>query len=257
MMKSAILAFALLLTFASGASGSPGQNDGKAGLAPPANYQLLFIGNSHSSANGLPRLLKTLIEHGLPGSSVEAKTAPGWAYLSEHLENGSTQKVLLSRDWTHVILQAQKYSTTGRYSYPTDAAEEWIRRARKQNAIPILFPEWPRRGNLEEGRRIHTLHVEIAARESACVAPVGLAWDEARVRYPALRLYASDGNHSNLTGALLTAFVLYQVITRSEAVELPYIESINVPEDVQLKLSEVATTVRRQVPGTNAVVCVA
>jgi hypothetical protein len=208
-----------------------------------ANFEILFIGNSHSSSNNLPQLLTTLIEHGLSGTSAHAGLAPGWRFLSERLKDGSTEQVLQDHDWTHVILQAQKYSSSGRYHYPTDAAEEWIRRIKKLNAIPIMFPEWPRRGNLEEGQRVHKLHLQIAGREPACVAPVGLAWDEASAQLESVNLYAADGNHSNLNGALLSAFVLYQTITQSPADGLTYIKSINVPAETQLALREIAASV--------------
>jgi hypothetical protein len=209
----------------------------------PSNYEILFIGNSHSSSNNLPQLLTTLIEHSSPGTSAHASLAPGWSFLNERLEDGSTQQVLQGHTWTHVILQAQKYSSSGRYHYPTDAAEEWIRRIKKLNAMPVMFPEWPRRGNLEEGQRVHLLHLQIAGREPACVAPVGLAWNEARARLGSLNLYAADGNHSNLNGALLSAFVLYQSITQLPADGLAYIKSINVPAETQQALREIAASV--------------
>ncbi len=75
------------------------------------------------------------------------------------------------------------------YLYPTDAAEEWIRRVKAQTARPILFPEWPRLGNYEEGQRIHNLHLSISSRESACVAPIGLAWEESLAFDPGLQLH--------------------------------------------------------------------
>ena len=206
-------------------------------------YHLLFIGNSHSSANGLPGLVTTMIEAGLPGSPASAELAPGFGFLSERLDDGVTQQSLESRAWTHVVLQAQKYSTSGLYFYPTDAAEEWIRRVRARNAEPILFPEWPRKGNAEEGPRIHELHLSISAREPACVAPVGLAWEESIRTYPSLDLHAPDGNHSNINGAMLTAFVFYQLMTGQSASELPNIQGVPVSEEIQQKLADVASAV--------------
>lgn len=206
-------------------------------------YQILFIGNSHSSANGLPGLVATMIEAGLPGSSAAAELAPGYGYLSDRLDDGVTQQSLESSAWSHVVLQAQKYSTSGLYFYPTDAAEEWIRRVRARNALPMLFPEWPRKGNNEEGPRIHELHLGIAAREPACVAPVGLAWEESIRTFPSLELHADDGNHSNINGAMLTAFVFYQLITGQSATGLPYIQGVDVSEDIQLKLAGVASVI--------------
>ncbi len=197
------------------------------------DYEILLIGNSHSSKNNLPGLVAILIEKGLPSKTVHARTAPSWGFLVDHLQNKKTQRLLESQSWTHVILQAQKYSSSGRYYYPTTAAEELIRRAKLQDATPIMFPEWPRRGNTEEGQRVHELHLQIAAREPACVAPVGLAWQLILEQKPSLKLHAPDGNHSNRQGALLTAYVLYEVIAGKHAADLPNISSLKVSPEVQ------------------------
>jgi hypothetical protein len=211
-----------------------------------ADYELLFIGNSHSSVNGLPDLVAILIEATGQGKTANAALAPGSNFLAERLKDGTTQATLEARKWTHVFLQAQKYSSTGNYSYPTDAAEEWIRRIRKLNASPVMFPEWPRRGNTEEGQRVYDLHVSISTREPACVAPVGLVWDAFIFRYPAIALHAADGNHSNLNGALLTAYIFYQILTEKPANTLGYIAEIDVNEETQRKLKEVALDFHNQ-----------
>lgn len=214
-----------------------------ANTAVPETYELLFIGNSHSRVNDLPELVATLIRTGLPGKTVNAVAAPGLGFLSDRLGDGITQNMLNSQAWTHVILQAQKYSSTGRYTYPTDAAEVWIRLVKQQNARPILFPEWRRKWNNEEGVRIHNLHLSISSREPACVAPIGLAWEESIARYPELNLHADDRNHSNLKGALLTAYVFYELFTLQLADDLPYIPEIDVSADIQEKLRDVASFV--------------
>jgi len=197
------------------------------------DYEILLIGNSHSSRNDLPGLLAILVETGLPSKTVHAQTAPGWGFLDDHLQNKKTQRLLKNRSWTHVVLQAQKYSSSGRYFYPTTAAEELIRRVKLQDATPVMFPEWPRRGNTEEGQRVHELHLQIAAREPACVAPVGLAWQWFLEKNPSSKLHAPDGNHSNRQGALLAAYVLYEVITGEPAVALPNIPSLKVSAEMQ------------------------
>lgn len=234
---------ALLLFWAS----SPAAGD----ISPvpgTTDFQVLLIGNSHSSKNKLPDLLAAVIRTGQPGISVHAEAAPRWKFLSERLDDKVTTKALRSRNWTHVILQAQKYSTSGRYLHPTDAAEEWIRRVRRRGAAPVLFPEWGRRGEEDEGLRVHRLHMGIAEREPACIAPVGLAWEIMHRRDPAIRLHAYDGNHSNPTGALLTAFVLYQTVTGSPAEELPLIESTRVGAEVQEILRRAAGEAHRVIP---------
>jgi hypothetical protein len=238
-MKNFLTRILILMLFSGNIMGA----ESSIKVNPVEAYELLFIGNSHSAANGLPDLVATLIETGLPGKTANSAQAPGFGFLSDRLGDGVTQQSLDSRPWTHVILQAQKYSSSGLYDYPTDAAEIWIRLVKERNARPILFPEWPRRGNTEEGFRVHNLHLGIASRESACVAPVGLAWDESIASYPDLNLYAPDGNHSNLLGALLTAYVFYELFTGQPAVDLPYIPEIEVAADSQQRLRDVASSV--------------
>jgi hypothetical protein len=211
-------------------------------------FQVLLIGNSHSARNNVPDLIENLIEVGQPGAIVHVDNAPRWVFLAERIGDKVTQKSLESRPWTHVVLQAQKYSSSGRYYYPTDAAEEWIRRVRKLDAEPVLFPEWPRKGNAEEGPRVHGLHMGIAEREPACVAPMGLAWQIVRDDNPEIQLYARDGNHSNRAGALLAALVLYQAITGRPADELPDISKGRIDPEVQSILRAAASNAHRALP---------
>ena len=207
--------------------------------ADDSDYAVLLLGNSHSSRGDLPGMLQQLLASG-GNASAKVEAARHWAFLAERLEDGKTQEILGSRPWTHVVLQAQKYSTSGQYIYPTAAAEEWIRRSRSIGAQPILFPEWARRGNTEEGVRVHRLHLEIAAREPACVAPIGLAWEIMLDTNPGIRLHKSDGNHANRTGALLTAYVLYATITERPIKELPQAKIRGVPDEKQIMLRAAA-----------------
>ncbi len=214
--------------------------------ASPADVAVLLIGNSHSSKGELPKKLRLLLEAGLPGSTATVVRAPRWDFLAGRLNDGVTQKTLESDRWTHVVLQAQKYSTSGRYSYSTDAAEEWIRRVRVADANPILFPEWGQIENDGESLFVQQLHESIAEREPACVAPVGIAWEVARDNRPGLRLHSADGNHANNTGAMLTALVLYEVIARQPASELPAVSKTGVKPDMQAYLGTVASAVLEQ-----------
>ncbi|MBT8064550.1 MAG: hypothetical protein HKP03_02505 [Xanthomonadales bacterium] len=218
------------------------------GLTEASEFQVLLIGNSHSSRHGLPELLAETIRAGLPGASVHAEAAPRWKFLDERIDDEVTARALESRNWTHVILQAQKYSTSGRYAHPTDATEAWIRRVRVRRAAPILFPEWGRRGENGEGLRVHRLHMGIAEREPACIAPVGLAWEIVSRRNPSIRLHEYDGNHSNPAGALLTALVLYQTVTGRSAERLPPIESVRVKAAIQETLRRAAGEAHRVIP---------
>ncbi|MCX2863002.1 hypothetical protein OOZ63_14315 [Paucibacter sp. PLA-PC-4] len=219
-----------------------------------ADITLLMMGNSHTSLNALPRQLEALLSAGLPGKRVAATEAPGWMFLDERLADAGSMALLRGRRWTVLVLQAQKYSTTGQYSYSTSEAQSLIRVARELGAMPVMFPEWPRLG-VAETERIYSLHAAIAGQQPACVAPIGQAWELALQRHPGLGLYAGDGNHSSPAGAYLTALMLYTTLTGASPLALPALANNGVPAEQQALLRQVAadaaaaTAPRQHCPG--------
>ncbi|MBC5764669.1 hypothetical protein [Ramlibacter albus] len=206
---------------------------------PAAGISLLFMGNSHSSVNQLPAMVEAMVRAARPGTTVVAAEAPGWMYLEERSADAASLALLRSRAWSAVILQAQKYSTSGLFTYSTDGAEALIRETRAVGALPVLFPEWPRLG-VDETRRIYDLHVSIAQRRPACVAPVGQAWDLALARHPGLVLHAADGNHSSAAGAFLAALVLASTYTRMAPDAVPFLPGLGVDATTQELLRHAA-----------------
>lgn len=211
------------------------------------HYKVLFIGNSHVTT--IPLLLEEMINLGLYDKKIDAERAPGISYLIDRVNDGITYELLKSFDWTHVILQAQKYSTSRQFDYSTQGTETWIQRVRdEKEATPILFPEHPRKGNTWEGQYVHDIHIGIVENEPACVAPAGLAWNRATAIYPELNLHAIDGNHAALAGHFLSASVFYQVITGESADLIPFIPEIDISEEVQTNLKGVASYVLANYP---------
>ncbi|MCW8090746.1 hypothetical protein [Alteromonas sp. ASW11-130] len=207
--------------------------------APSAVIELLLIGNSHSAVNDFPIIIEKLIATGT-NKSVNVFNTSESAYLADRSRSsGNTYELVHSRDWTHVVLQAQRYSTSGSRTYPTTAAQEWVALLKKRNAIPIMYPEHPRLNNTEEGYRIFELHSTIARSAEACVAPIGPVWDLALQWYPEMALYQDDGNHFSHLGAFLSALVFYQIVTEQPVDELPVIDGLSVDKSTQLQLKQV------------------
>ncbi len=204
-----------------------------------ADISLLFMGNSHTSVNNLSGIVTAMVKAGMPNKMVAGIEAPGWMHLQERSTDAATLALLKSQRWSFVILQAQDYSQSGLYFYPTTGAEELVRRSRTANATPVMFPEWARRG-INESQRIYDLHVSIAAKEPACVAPIPQAFDLALARNPALPLLDADGNHSAPAGAFLAAAVLYATITDRSPNDLPTLPGIAVDDATQRLLRGIA-----------------
>ena len=212
-----------------------------------ADITLLFLGNSHTQSNDLAAMVADMVRAGRPGKSVGYAVAPGTLFLDERLNHAQTMTLLRNQAWSYVILQAQKYSTTGQNNYSTTEAQQLVRISREQHALPVMFPEWPRFG-VDETQRIYDLHASIAQVQPACVAPVGQAWDLALARHPTLQLHAGDGNHSVPAGAFLAALMLYATITGGSPLDLPVLPQYPVDVSVQETLRVIAAETVQMVP---------
>jgi hypothetical protein len=235
--------FALLLSACGGGSGDS-QPAGAATTSPPppaviADITLLFMGNSHTAANQLTKMVADMVRVARPGMTVASVEAPGYMFLEDRVRDAPSVDLLRRQTWSFVILQAQKYSTSGRFEYSTAEAVQLIRMSREQRAVPVMFPEWPRR-DIDETQRIYDLHVSIAQAEPACVAPIGQAWDLALTRDPTLTLHDSDGNHSAPAGAFLTALVLYATITGRSPLDVPPMPQFPIDVSLQATLRGIA-----------------
>ncbi len=225
---------------------------------PPANQplpdnrgknplQVLWFGNSHTSAHNLPDLVRQLLKAGAGIEASMAVLADG-AYLDERWHRAADQQRLLGNNWQMVILQAQKYSMSGTVSYSTLEAQYWVDLAKSRQIMPVLYPEHPQAGNFSEGSRVQQLHQSIANASAACVAPVGLVWDLQIQRQPGLRLHEPDDNHANPTGVLLTAYVFYQVLSGKSALSVPDLPALPVPPATQQQLRQSAADLLAQQP---------
>ena len=235
------------LLIACGGGGGAGGQSGIAATPPPApitgaaaDISMLFMGNSHTSINNVPGMVAAMVRAGKPGKTVSATEAPVWMHLEERANDINSLALLQSQRWTYVVLQAQNYSLSGPFFYPTTGAEKLVRLSRQMGALPILFAEWPRAG-IAETQIILDKYVSIATREPSCVSPIPQAFDLSRARLPAITLHDADGNHSVPPGAFLASLILYATMTGGSPLELPTIAGLNIDADVQAKLRGVAS----------------
>lgn len=176
-----------------------------------ADVSVLFIGNSHS--HPIPDLLGRVFKANDPGKKVVFAVASGYGFLVDHARNKRTLDLLKKGKWDFVVLQAQKYSTTGRRTYPIDGALKLSEIAKKHGTKVIMYPEWSRRNVPEEYKRINKLHHRIAKKTKATVAPIGQTWAAVLKKNPKLILHSSDGNHASVAGSYLNACLFYGMLT--------------------------------------------
>lgn len=215
----------------------------------PIRPSLLFLGNSHTKRHDVPGTIAAMLRASRPRVDARVAEAPGLLHLDERATDTGTQRLLRSRHWDIVVLQAQNYSLSQSNYYPDDGSVSLVREARERGALPILFAEWPRR-DIDETRIILHTYRSIARRAPACLPPIPETFDHALAQDPHLRLRASDGNHSSAAGAFLASLILYAAISGEDVTKLPHLAVPGVSPLLQAHLRDLAAEELTRIPAT-------
>jgi hypothetical protein len=205
-----------------------------------ADVRILFIGNSHTHMHALPDLVGKLIAFRHPEKKVTTH-ALFVGYLDDAVSNPAYLGEIESRPWTHVVLQAQKISTSGKVRYAQDAGIELARRAIARGAAVYYFSEWGLKGRPDNGPHHESIYREMAAATGAHVIPVGRAWEQALAEDPALPLYEPDGNHESPTGTFLTACTIAAALMDEDPEPLAAFDHPAADEQVRKELARAAS----------------
>ena len=190
--------------------------------------RVLFIGNSYTFYNNLGDIVAGISRSKKGGPFIDATIAAAPNKdLVWHLENGPAMPALEKGGWDFVSIQETSLLPGGSMvgGKPVvgdpakaggfyDSVREMVKRIRAKGATPILEMTWARRDNpgtmqQDVANAFGTIGKELDVR----VAPVGLAWQEARWRLRTLEFHFRDGAHPSEAGSYLTAAVIYATIT--------------------------------------------
>lgn len=200
----------------SGACSAFGNNASSTGCK-----QVLFIGNSLTYVNDLPKLFEQYVEASYPGVSVcTSMVAKPGVTLTDHRRAGDALAKLRERRWDYVVIQEGRNVLPGGsvdgipfYSYPSEfiaQASFFAESSREAGATPVLFETW---GREDEVSFSYVDAAFIAAQEAAdaLVAPVGRVWADVASKN-GLVLLQPDGSHPSKQGSMLAAMTLAQTL---------------------------------------------
>jgi hypothetical protein len=216
---------------------------------PRACLRILFIGNSYTSVNDLPKTFFELARSGNHPVEVGMFAQGGWS-LADHIKSPELSDVMQSSKWDYVVVQEQSQIPSMEQSRNTamyPAARTLIGRIKDTGARPIFFQTWahqngwPENGmsNFESMQyQIDRGYLLIAQELNVPVAPVGDAWFDATQLDPQLELWQEDGSHPSEQGTYLAACVFYAVIFRENPQGLPFLG--NLPKDIAHELQAIA-----------------
>ncbi|MDB4908917.1 MAG: hypothetical protein JWO05_3701 [Gemmatimonadetes bacterium] len=204
---------------------------------------LLFIGNSFTYVNDLPRTVADLAASAGDTIRVKSVALPDYAVIDHALGGSNAASVIRAEHWDVVLLQqgptpagldrdtlvlaAKIFAPLATASGARTAALMTWPGAQQQLQYPSLFDETR-----------DSCMAEASAVSGVCY-PAGEAWRAAWKADPQLALYGGDGYHPSPLGTYLTALVIYEEVTGHDARTLPSRATV---AGAQLSASE--TTVR-------------
>jgi hypothetical protein len=92
---------------------------------------------------------------------------------------------------------------------------------KRRGARTVLFLTWSRKAEPEQQADLNHAYDSVAREIGAILAPVGPAWQKARLQNPEIELYAKDGSHPSPLGSYLAASVIVQTLFLDRNQKLP------------------------------------
>ena len=182
--------------------------------------KVLFVGNSFTARNDLPRLVAQLAE--AAGQRLDWQlVSAGGASLRRHWNAGAAAREIATGHYDRVVLQEQ---STLPIKNPTRMHENvrlFHAAIKAAGAKTVLYMTWARRHAPEAQQAITDAYTNIGAELGADVIPAGVAWQRVLDRPDHPVLHDKDGSHPTLAGSYLAACCAFAVLFSSNPVGLP------------------------------------
>ncbi|WKW13181.1 hypothetical protein Strain138_002497 [Pseudogemmatithrix spongiicola] len=176
----------------------------------PGTRNILFVGNSHTYTNDLPRMVRDLARSmGDTGLRVASVAEANYA-LSDHYATGVVHEALAGSAWRWVVLQQGTSALPESQVHLQTWARAWAPHIRTAGAEPVFYQIWPSSGRRFDAAAALLSYATAATVTEGILAPAGDAFTAALAATPPLDPYSSDGLHANREGTYLAAVVLIE-----------------------------------------------
>ena len=188
---------------------------------PDGGVHVLFIGNSHTYTNNLPKTVEDLAKS--VGDTIRVATVarPNFALIDHALGLSDAVDVIKSQSWDYVVLQ-QGPTTLGVNRDTLIIATKILDPlARAAGGVTAQLMAWPESDSRQLFPAVRASSQAAAQSVGGVFIPAGDAWRAALEADPSVQLYGGDGYHPARLGTYLAALVVYERVTGHDARSLP------------------------------------
>jgi len=212
---------------------------------PAEPYRVLFIGDSTTSRNDIPRKFERLAELGGHEVIVDSSTED-FTSLATHTLLLQTKEKLENEVWDIVILQENEAvlldpESLQKHSIPT--IQKYMDTVDGMDGIILIYSSIGFRDGLVdfEGfehldsyestqEAVDAAYLEIGNELRLPIAPVGEVWRQVYDTETAFELWQADGLHVSPEGAYLAACVFYTAIFNESPLDLPVSDEFGIDQ---------------------------
>jgi len=224
--------------------------------------RVLFIGNSHTFYNDMPKTFKELAAHDPDGAfSIESGmiAVPG-ATLAQLLKYPEAQTLLTQQKWDYVVLQPQSaWAMTKIRTMSTDQAlKEWVRRINGIGAVPVFYMTWIRQpgsdwytssmkgADMFKSPQIMYKYIQyytnvLVKKHDLVLVPVGEYWMNMIRKHPEVTVFAPDGLHASPAGSYMVALLFYKMLVNNTLDDITYYPTYMTPEEQETIIQTVSS----------------
>ncbi|HSS70605.1 MAG TPA: hypothetical protein VLQ46_08130 [Casimicrobiaceae bacterium] len=207
--------------------------------------RILFIGNSYTSRNQLPRLVADLAAAAEDPQRVDFEMiVAGGASLKRHWNAGRAQEALQSNAWDYVVLQEQSTLPLKNPQRYHDNVRLFAPLIAERRAQAVLYLTWSRQAAPQTQEAITRAVYDIAEEIGAFVVPAGPAWHRALHAVAGLQLYESDGSHPTLEGSYLAAWMFHVALFGERPIGDSVADALKLDRALARSLQEIAWACR-------------
>lgn len=201
--------------------------DGDAlGPLPAGGRRVLFIGNSLTYENDLPRTIADLARS-LDETPLVYRTIakPNYA-LEDHWNDGVATRIAAD-GWQLVVMQQGPSSLPQNQEFLRSWTVQLNSAITAAGARSALYMVWPAMQNFSTFDGVRTSYRNAAIAVNGLFIPAGEAWRTAWAADSSLSLYADDLLHPSRLGTYLAALVHFEMLYDRPATDLPDVAVVN------------------------------
>ncbi|MFN8309462.1 MAG: PKD domain-containing protein [Chitinophagales bacterium] len=203
--------------------------------AAQKTLRVLFIGNSYTYVNDLPKTIADIAQSRGDSLFYDSNT-PGGTTFQMHCSNATTLQKIALGNWDYVVLQAQSQEPSfppaqvASQTYPYAAILDSLIHAADSCTETVFYMTWGRKNGDASNcagyppictysgmqDRLRDSYLDMAQLNHASVVPAGEAWRRVIGEPHSFDLYQSDESHPTIFGTYLTAAAFYEVLFQKD-----------------------------------------